>query len=190
VRRGVAAASSTVPRVNIDLGKILLPDTPILEIFVRGTITYLALFLLLRFTRKRQAGGLGMTDLLVIVLIADASQNAMADDYTSVIDGLLLVATIIFWAFALDWLGYHIPAIERLVHPSPLALIEDGQLNRRNMREELITLDELMTQLRSQGIESVEEVRRAYLEGNGQLSVLRKDGAEESKAPTPADLVS
>ncbi|HET9613187.1 MAG TPA: YetF domain-containing protein [Candidatus Limnocylindrales bacterium] len=176
--------------MNIDLGKILLPDTPILEIFIRGTITYLALFLLLRFTRKRQAGGMGMTDLLVIVLIADASQNSMAGQYTSVIDGLLLVGTIVFWAFALDWLGYHIPAIERLVHPPPLTLIEDGRLNRGNMRLELMTLEELMTQLRAEGVESVEQVRRAYLEGNGRLSVLRKDGPTESESPAPVDLVT
>jgi len=174
--------------VNIDVAKIFLPNTPVLEIFVRGTVTYIALFLLLRFARKRQAGGVGMTDLLVIVLIADAAQNAMADDYTSIVDGILLVATIVFWSFALDWLGYHIPVVERLTHPPPLPLVEDGQLNRRNMREELITREELMTQLRSQGVESIAQVRRAYMEGNGELTVLRMEGHAEPETRNALDV--
>jgi len=174
--------------VSIDVAKIFLPNTPILEVFIRGTVTYIALFLLLRFARKRQAGGVGMTDLLVIVLIADAAQNAMADDYTSVLDGILLVGTIVFWSFTLDWLGYHIPLVERLIHPPPLPLIEDGQLNRRNLREELITREELMTQLRSQGVESINEVRKAYMEGNGDITVLRKESQAEPESRSRLDL--
>jgi hypothetical protein len=57
-------------------------------------------------TLKREAGGVGITDMLVIVLLADAAQNAMAGEYKSISDGLVLVSTIIFWSYALDWLGY------------------------------------------------------------------------------------
>ena len=72
---------------------------------VRGTAAYLFLFVLLRLT-KRQTGSLSVSDLLVLVLIADAAQNAMAGDYKSLPDGLILVSAIVFWSFALDWLGY------------------------------------------------------------------------------------
>src|SRR4051794_24523835 len=95
---------------QIDWSRMLTFETPLLEIFLRGTLTYLALFALLRLVLKRQQGGMmGVTDLLVIVLIADAAQNAMADDYTSVPDGVLLVVTIVGWSYALDWLGYRFP---------------------------------------------------------------------------------
>jgi uncharacterized membrane protein YcaP (DUF421 family) len=161
--------------VDVDLSRILLPATPPLEILIRGTITYLVLFLFLRLTLKRQSGAVGVTDLLVVVLIADAAQNAMADDYSSVGDGILLVATIIGWAYALDWLGYHVRIVERIVHPPPLALVENGKVNRRNMRTELITMEELMSFLRAQGVDDVANVRRAYLEGNGELTVVRAD---------------
>jgi len=60
-----------------------------------------------RIILRRESGGVGMTDLLVIVLIADAVHNAMAGDYHSVPDRLLLGAKLIFWSFALDWLTYH-----------------------------------------------------------------------------------
>jgi uncharacterized membrane protein YcaP (DUF421 family) len=159
--------------MNVDLAALFVPETPLLEIFLRGTAVYVVLFLLLRLALKRQSGAVGMTDLLVVILIADAAQNAMADDYHSITDGIVLVATILFWAYAIDWLGYHVPAIERLVHPLPLPLVANGRLLRGNMRSELITYEELMSQLRAQGVDDVSAVHRAYLEGNGELTVIR-----------------
>jgi len=147
-------------------------ETPLLEIFVRGSVIYLGLFLMLRLVLKREAGGVSITDLLVIVLIADAAQNGMAGEYRSITDGLVLVAVIIFWSYALDWLGYHVPALNRFVHPQPLPLVKNGQLMRRNMRQELITMDELMTQLREQGVDEVGDVKLASLEGDGRISVV------------------
>jgi uncharacterized membrane protein YcaP (DUF421 family) len=164
-----------------DWSEIFVPDTPLLEIIIRGTIMYLALFALLRFVLKRQAGTIGITDLLVVVLIADAAQNAMSADYKSVADGILLVFVIVFWAFALDWLGYHSKALGRFVHPPPLPLVEDGQVRPRNLRRELITEEELMSQLREQGVEDIAQVKRAQMEGDGRISVVTKDSEQNSR---------
>ncbi len=156
-------------------------ESPLLEIAIRGTVVYMALFVLLRVVLRRQSTSLGVTDLLVVVLIADAAQNAMADDYRSLPDGVLLVAVILFWAWALDWLGYRHPAIERLVKPPKLPLVEDGELRRDNMRHELLTVEELRSQLRQQGIDDLAEVHRAYMEPDGQVSVLRRDGEQNER---------
>jgi uncharacterized membrane protein YcaP (DUF421 family) len=164
--------------LDIDWKSIFVPDTPILEIFIRGTLVYLALFVLLRVVFQRQSGNVRMTDLLVMVLIADAAQNAMAGNYQSVPDGLLLVATIVGWAYLLDWLGYQVPLIGRFVHPKPLPLVKDGQMLRHNLRKELITPEELMSQVREQGLESLSEVREAYIEGDGQISFIKREGGE------------
>lgn len=161
---------------DVDWAKMLLPDTPLLEILLRGSIIYLSLFFLLRVILKRESGGLGITDLLVVVLIADAAQNGMADDYTSIPDGVLLVSTIIFWSFFLNWLGYRYPAIQRWVHPPALPLVSDGQMLRKNMRRELITEGELMSQLRLQGVENVSQVKEAHMEGDGRISVVAREG--------------
>ena len=115
--------------IDIDWTGLIVPQVSVLEIILRGSVMYLALFLLFRLVLKRESGAVGITDLLVVVLIADAAQNAMAAEYTSLTDGLLLVATIIFWAYALDWLGYRVPFVQRLVHPRPLPLITDGRLH-------------------------------------------------------------
>lgn len=159
---------------------MFIPSLHLGEIFIRGTAVYLFLFGILRVIR-REAGAIGISDLIVVVLIADAAQNAMASEYKSITEGLVLVATIVFWDYFLDWLGYRFPAVRRLLRPAPLPLIKDGRIQRRNLRQEMITEEELMSQLREQGVESVEEVRKSYMEGDGHISVITKD-AKEKKA--------
>ena len=159
--------------MSVDWSDVLVPRTPILEIVVRGTLVYLALFLLLRLVLKRQSSGLSVTDLLVVVLIADAAQNALAGDYTTVPDGILLVAVIVVWAYALDWLGFRFPRVQKLVEPPALPLVRDGEMLRRNMRRELVTEDELMSQLRLHGVEDIRAVKAAHMEGDGRISVVR-----------------
>ncbi|RPJ57664.1 MAG: DUF421 domain-containing protein [Acidobacteria bacterium] len=155
---------------TIDWAKVFLPDTPVLEIFVRGTVMYLSLFTLLRVVLKRQAGSVGLPDILVIVLISDAAQNGMAGQYESIMDGVLLVATIIFWSFALDWLDYRFPSMQRFLRPAPLLLVRDGRMLRRNMRKELVTDDELRSRLRQQGFDDVSEIKEGYMESDGEMS--------------------
>jgi len=170
---------------EVDWARLFLPSTPLLEIFLRGTLTYLSLFVLLRIILKREAGGMGISDVLVVVLLADAAQNALADDYTSIPDGILLVVTIILWSYALNWLGYRFPVMQRLVHPPPLPLIKDGVLNYRNMRKELITEDELKSVLRSQGVDSLETVKEAHMEGDGTISVVEYPEKKREKPSNP-----
>jgi uncharacterized membrane protein YcaP (DUF421 family) len=164
---------------EIDWERIFYPSTPLLETIIRGTIVYVALFILLRVILKREAGAIGITDLLVVVLLADATQNAMADDYTSVTDGILLILTIIFWSYFFNWLGYRFPKIQRWVHPPPLPLVKDGKMLYKNMRKELITEEELMGMIRQQGLENVQEVKEAFMESDGRISVIAKEGQSQ-----------
>lgn len=159
--------------MDVNWNELFIPSLPLAEIFLRGTFVYLFLFFVLRFMR-REAGALGLSDILVIVLIADAAQNAMGSDYRSVTEGAVLVLTIVGWDYLFDWLGYRFPSVRPLLRASPLLLIKEGKMQRRNMRAELITDDELMSQLREHGIENIQEVKTCRLEGDGQISVIRK----------------
>jgi uncharacterized membrane protein YcaP (DUF421 family) len=154
---------------------MLVPTHSIAEMIARGTIMYLVIFAMMRFILKRQSGGLTTPDVLLVVLLADAAQNGMANEYRSVTEGITLVGTIIFWNFAIDWLEYHSPALERLLRPPPLLLIENGEVLRRNMRQELVTMDELLARLREEGVEGPAEVARAFMEADGNISVKKKD---------------
>jgi uncharacterized membrane protein YcaP (DUF421 family) len=158
---------------EVDWRKLFVPELPVLEVVIRGAIVYLLLFIVMRFFLRRRSGGLGLADILVVVLIADAVQNAMGSEYKSVTEGALLVFTIVSLDFALDWVGHRVPWLRRLTRPSPLLLIRNGRMIRRNMQREMITTEELMSQLRQQGIDDPAGVRRAYLEGDGEMSVLK-----------------
>jgi uncharacterized membrane protein YcaP (DUF421 family) len=157
---------------SIEWSELYLPDKPVLEIFLRGTMVYLAIFFLLRVLLKRQAGNVGLSDMLLIVLIADASQNAMANDYRSVPDGLILVGTLIFWNYALDWLAFRIPGFTWLVESPPLPLIRNGQVLKDNLRQECITEEDLRCQLRKKGYADPSQVTEGYIEGDGHFSFL------------------
>src|SRR5512144_1883316 len=158
----------------MDWKSIFFPDTPILEIILRGSLMYVALFTMLRVILKRQTGTLGMTDLLLITLLADAAQNAMAGEYQSISDGVVLVATIIFWNYAFDWLSFRSEWFSRLIEQPPLPLVRNGKMLRRNMRRELITEDELMMELRQQGLDDLSKVKQAYIESDGRISVIER----------------
>jgi uncharacterized membrane protein YcaP (DUF421 family) len=164
----------------IDWAEFFIPSHSLAEIIVRGTFMYLALFLILRFLLQRQSSAIGLADLLVVVLIADAAQDALAKGYKSVTEGVVLVLTIVFWDFALDWLGYRFKWLAWVTKPPPLPLIEDGRMLLRNMRREMITKEELLGQIREQGLDDVERVKKAYLEGNGEISVIARDAGERT----------
>ena len=166
----------------MDWKSLFTLDVPLLEMILRGSVMYISLFVLLRIVLKRQAGSLGMTDLLLITLIADASQNAMAGEYRSLPAGIVLVCTIIFWSYAFDWLSYRSPWFNHLIEPPPLPLIKDGKLLRRNMRRELITEEELMSQLREQGLDDVGKVKEAFMEPDGHISIVQQERGRRKKA--------
>ena len=163
-----------------DWHQMFAPSVSPLELVIRGTIMYLAILAAMRIFR-RQTGSLNTADLLVVVLVADAAQNGMSSDSKSVTDGLILVGTIYAWNYLLDVAAFRWRPVHRLLNPAPLPLVRDGTVLRRNMRHEMLTLDDLMEQLREQGVESLSEVRYCCLEGDGRLSVVKaKEGGNDS----------
>lgn len=161
--------------LGFDIAKALTPDKSLFETVIRGAVMYGAVFLLLRVLLRGRAQGLTTGDLIVLVLIADAAQNAMAAEYHSLTNGIVLVGTIVVSSYLLDWLGYHVPAVERRVHPPAKPLIVNGRIIRRTLERELMTEEELMTQIRLAGVERVEEVKAAYIEGNDEISVIKRE---------------
>ena len=164
--------------MQIDWNGIFFPSLGIAEIVLRGTLMYLGLFVILRFMARRQAGSFGPADLLVIVLIADAAQNGLGKEYGSVTEGLVLVSTIVAWEYTIDWLAYRFPLLRPLLRPSALTLIRNGQVIEEAMRKEMLSMDELSSQLRQQQVHDIAEVKLAKLEGDGRLSVLRSESPQ------------
>jgi len=157
----------------IDWEAVFRPSTSIPEIILRGTLVYLFLFIVLRFLR-RSAGAIGISDLLVVVVIADAAQNAMGSKYESVTEGAVLVGTIVAWDYFFDWLAFRFPSIRPILRPRALLLIKDGKVLNRHLRREMISEDELIGELREQGVENVKDVKYSYMESDGHISVVKK----------------
>lgn len=158
----------------VDWGGMFIPTLSVLEMIVRATIMYFVVVALLKLVVKRQSGGIGPTDILVIVLIAEIAGPGFTADYTSIVEGAALVATVLFWSFAIEWLTHRVPLFQHYFQPAPLLLIKDGRMLPRNMRAELITKAELMTHLREEGVGAVAEVKQACMEPDGMISVIRK----------------
>ena len=148
------------------------------ELFIRGSMIYLGLVLIFRFVLRRDIGSLGVPDVLFIVLVADAAQNAMAGEYRTITDGVVLVGTLVFWNLMLDGLAYISPRMRRLIELPALPLIKDGKWVRGNLKRHWITTDEVMSKLRQHGIVDIHEIHIATLEPDGELGVVKVDEAE------------
>ncbi|MDM0118988.1 DUF421 domain-containing protein [Variovorax arabinosiphilus] len=157
-----------------ELTDLFAREFPVWHMIVRGSVVYWFLFLVFRFVLRRDVGSMGVADLLFVVLVADAASNAMQGEYRSINDGLVLLSTLIGWNFALDWLSFRSPAIARFLEPLPEVLVRHGRVNRKALKREMITMEELEAKLREEGVERIEEVRAARLESDGRLSVLKK----------------
>jgi uncharacterized membrane protein YcaP (DUF421 family) len=160
-------------------------NVPPLELVLRGTLIYWFLFLMFRFVLRRDVGSVGIADVLLVVLIADASQNAMAGGYETVSEGSVLVLTLMGWNWLLDWASFRFDAVRRFAEPPPLLLVRNGRVLHRNLRQEFLTLDDLQSQLRQNGVSDLADVRRAFMESDGRFSVITREG-QRSPAP-PAD---
>lgn len=159
--------------MNIHWSELFRFSVPIEEIIVRGTLMYVFLFILFRLVLRRDVGNVGISDFLLVVIIADASQNGMSGDANSVPDAILLVLTLTFWNYAIDFLSYYSPPLRRILEPKPLPLVRDGKMNRRNMRKEFVTPDEIESKLREHGITDIAHVHEMIMESDGEISVIQ-----------------
>jgi uncharacterized membrane protein YcaP (DUF421 family) len=125
-------------------------------------------------------GAIGVADVLLLVLVADAAQNAMAGEYRSISDGLVLVSTIVGWNVLVDWLVYRFAAVRRLLEAPALILVRDGRILHRNLRREFLTVEELRGKLREHGVDDIDQVRAAYMESDGEVSVITRRGEPEA----------
>lgn len=155
-----------------DWESVFITELPVIEIVVRSTVLYFVVFLIMRGTLRRTAGQLSMLDFIFVLLVANGAADAMTGGATSIMSGVIIVLTVVAWNYILNSLSYRIPMLERLVSPPPLRVVEKGKMLRRNMRQEFLTEQELMAQLREEGIEDLAKVKAAHIEGDGNISVI------------------
>ena len=149
-------------------------SAPWWEFVVRGVIVYVFLLVLLRVTGKRQVGQLAPFDLVLLLILSNAVQNAMNAGDNSVLAGLILAATLIGLNSLVALVTYRSRKLEALIEGRPEVLVYDGRVFPAVLRHQQITDLELDTALRAAGCENIRDVHLAVLENNGHVSVLSK----------------
>lgn len=163
----------------LDLDAVFGMTLPVIELFVRGSVMFWFLVLVFRVVLRRDVGSMGITDFLFVVLLGDAAQNGMIGEATSATDAIVLISTLAFWNFLVDWATWRFPAVERLLSAHRLCLVRNGRRNRRNLRREFISDAELMAKVREEGLEDLSRIKAMYLESDGEISLIRQPDAED-----------
>src|SRR5437762_10951254 len=149
-------------------------------IVMRTAVVYLALLVLLRLAGKRELGQMTSFDLVVILIISNAVQNAMVGPDTSLTGGLVAAAALVLLNRLVDTLGLRFPALRRGLVGSPSLLVYEGEFLPDHLRHEGLTQDEVLQALREHGVDSLESVKSAVLEVDGTISIVPA-GAESSR---------
>ena len=175
-RAASCGALITKERVMIwfpdDWSALFVIEVPLLELFVRGSVLYLSILFLMRFMPRRTGGELATMDLIFLLLIAEAASNAFGE-YNSVVEGLILVMVLMGWNFIVNAASCRFRFVEKLVSSSPIEIVRNGEILRRNMRREFVTEEELMSALRQQGLSSVDQAKSVTIEGEGAITVVK-----------------
>ena len=142
------------------------------ELTARAALVYLFLLVLLRLTGKRQVGQLAPFDLVLLLILSNAVQNAMNGGDNSFTAGAILAAVLIALNGLVGYATFKSKWLEGLVEGRPMVLIHNGKLFESVLRGQRLTRHELMAALRRAGCGCIEQVHVAILENNGQVSVV------------------
>ena len=153
------------------------------EIIVRTFVVYVVVLILLRTAGKRELGQMTPFDLVVILVIANAVQNAMTGGDNSLTGGVIAAGTLTFVNIAVGRWGSSIPLFRRLVASEPTLLLQDGKPITEHMKRERIDLQELEMAAREHGIPELSQVAAAVLEEDGSISIIPKEGGMIRKMP-------
>ncbi|MGH2492806.1 MAG: DUF421 domain-containing protein [Candidatus Limnocylindria bacterium] len=149
---------------------------PLWEIVLRTAVVYVVVLGLLRLGGKRELGQMSPADLVVILIIANAVQNAMNGGDVSLIGGVVSAATLVGMNLALGRFGRRIPILGRLVVEEPTLLLQDGHPIPENMKREHVELEEIQMAAREHGIADLNDVAAVVLEIDGSISIIPKKG--------------
>ena len=159
------------------------PLHTLLDVALRTSVVYLALLVGLRLTGTRQLGQMSTFDLVLLLIIANAVQNAMVGPDTSLAGGLVAAGVLIAWHRVIDWWRLRSRGISKLLTGEGIMLIHAGRILEEHCVRAGITHDELRQALREHGVASVQDVMLAVLEPDGAISVVRFDDIKPGERP-------
>ncbi|MBD9536010.1 DUF421 domain-containing protein [Stenotrophomonas sp. STM01] len=144
------------------------------EFILRAVVVYVVVLTMVRVAGKRALGQFTPFDMLLLILLGNAVQNALLGQDTSLGGGLILAATLIVLNYFVGWVTTRSPAVERVIDGEPVVLARHGQVLHRVLQRELVSKADFSRAMRDAGCENIDEVDLALLEINGHITFLRK----------------
>lgn len=153
-----------------------------MDIVLRATVIFVALYLLVRLMGKRELGQMTPFELIVLIVIGDLIQQGVTQNDFSLTGAIIAVSTIAFLAMAMSWATYLWPRAERLLEGEPRVIVRDGEILTDNLRRDRLTHSEIEAEMRLAGIGRMRDVAWAILETQGRISFIQRsaDGGEEA----------
>jgi uncharacterized membrane protein YcaP (DUF421 family) len=151
-----------------------------LNVIVSSAVVYIFISVAFRVFGKKELAQLSVLDIVFVLLISNAVQNAMVGSDTSLLGGLVAACTLFVLNYLFKYLLYRFKGFSRLVEGEPVILIVEGKVKDRNLRKMEISFDELVEAVHEHGVQSVRDVDLAILEVDGNISIMSNDYKKRS----------
>jgi uncharacterized membrane protein YcaP (DUF421 family) len=145
-----------------------------MDIVIRAATIFIFVFLLTRLLGRRELNSLEPFDLILLVVTGDLVQQSVTQNDQSLTGAMLAISTIGLLTVALSYLSFRFKRMRPILNGEPIVLVEDGEVIEPNLRRQRLTREEIGAEARLEGISSIEDVRWAILETNGQISFVTK----------------
>jgi uncharacterized membrane protein YcaP (DUF421 family) len=146
----------------------------LLEILARVVVVYVACFVLLRVGGRREMSEMGPMDLLTMLLLSETVSPAITGGDQTITGGIAAAALLVGMAVFTSWLAMRSRRMSRLLEGEAKVLIRDGHVNAAVLRSERITDEDLRAKLHEHGLMSVHDVARAFVEADGQVTIIKR----------------
>ena len=157
-----------------------------MDIVLRATVIFIALYLLVRLMGKRELGQMTPFELIVLIVIGDLIQQGVTQNDFSLTGAIIAISTIAFLAMAMSWATYLWPSAARLLEGQPRVIVRDGEILEGNLRRDRLTRSEIEAEMRLAGIGRLRDVAWAILETQGKISFIQHaDDGRQEPPPQP-----
>jgi|SRR5690242_17387935 uncharacterized membrane protein YcaP (DUF421 family) len=145
-----------------------------MDLVVRAIVVFFFVLVLTRVIGRRELSQLAPFDLILLIILGDALQQGLTQDDYSVTGAVLIVGTFAVLQVTMSWLGFRFARLRPILEGEPVIIVEDGKVIARNLKRERLTLEEVAESARLHEIASLDEVRWAVIERNGEISFIKK----------------
>jgi uncharacterized membrane protein YcaP (DUF421 family) len=148
-----------------------------MDLVLRTTFVFFLMFLVTRAVGRRELSSMEPFDLILLVVMGDFVQQAVAQSDYSLTGATIVIVTLGLLTVATAWLSFRVKRLRPVLEGEPIVIIADGRMIERNLRAQRMTTEEVAAEARLQRISSLEEIRWGVLESNGRMSFLTQDSA-------------